>query len=90
MDKEEFELLDDSEKEEGMYLLTVLNSIVDVKVVDKYTTIILRDSIYNNFDLNFEPELVKAYGKTISNLLVTNLTGGFVGVLMYPLEYINS
>ena len=38
MDKEEFELLDDNEKEEGMYLLTVLNSIVDVKVVDKYTS----------------------------------------------------
>ena len=27
MDKEEFELLYDSEKEEGMYLLTVLNQM---------------------------------------------------------------
>lgn len=69
MDKEEFELLDDSEKEEGMYLLTVLNSIVDVKVVDKYTTIILRDSIYNNFDLNFEPELVKVIRKKQNELI---------------------
>lgn len=69
MTQEEFDSLSENEKNEGMYLLTSSNNIVDIKVVDKYQTVVFRDAIDDNFSLDFEPKLIKVIRKKQNELI---------------------
>ena len=62
---------------------TRVNSII--KVLSK------KYSVFSSMRIgrNFIDDFVNAFGKTASNLLVSNTSGGLIGLLMYPTAYVS-
>ena len=62
---------------------TRVNSII--KVLSK------KYSVFSSMRIgrNSIDDFVNAFGKTASNLIVSNTTGGLIGLLMYPITYVS-